>query len=150
MKLLIPPPLQALVCAGLVYLIARHVPEFGFSFPFQSYVAMALTLAGVSIDLASVARFFQRGTTVSPVSPGKSTTLVTDGLYRFSRNPMYLGLALILTGFAVWMGNFGGFLIVPCFIWYVTRFQIVPEEEMLIEKFGLEYADYCSRVGRWL
>ncbi|MEO1143695.1 MAG: isoprenylcysteine carboxylmethyltransferase family protein, partial [Pseudomonadota bacterium] len=87
---------------------------------------------------------------VSPISPEKTTSLVTDGVYKYTRNPMYLGLTFILSGFAIWQGNLFGFVGVILFVGYVTRFQIIPEETILREKFGQEYEDYCSRTGRWL
>ncbi|MEM7291268.1 MAG: isoprenylcysteine carboxylmethyltransferase family protein, partial [Pseudomonadota bacterium] len=72
------------------------------------------------------------------------------GIYNFSRNPMYLGLSFVLTGFGLWLGNFAALFLVPCFVAYITRFQIIPEEEILHEKFGTEYVEYCERVGRWI
>lgn len=150
MRLLIPPPIQALLCAGLMFLIAKFVPEFSFGFPHQQTVAVLLILVGLGVDFASIRLFMRNSTTVSPLSPQNSSRLVTDGIYRFSRNPMYLGLVIILSAFGVWLGNFAAFLLVPCFIGYVTKFQIIPEEEILLEKFKLEYADYCAQVGRWV
>lgn len=149
MKLLVPPPIQAAICVGLMALVVRYVPELAFSFPYQLYVAGALSLIGISIDLASLRMFYKQQTTVSPISPEKTSQLVVNGIYQYSRNPMYLGLAIILFGIAIWFGNYGSIAIVPCFIWYVTKYQIQPEEEVLLEKFGVEYANYCAQTGRW-
>ncbi len=150
MNLKVPPPLQALICAGLIWLIARTLPEFSFSFPGQTIVTICVTVIGVLIDVVSLNFFVRAKTTVSPMSPEKTTSLFTDGVYKYTRNPMYLGLALILSGFAIWQGNLFGFVGVVLFVGYVTRFQIIPEETVLREKFGQEYEDYCSRTGRWL
>ena len=133
-----------------MYLVARYVPEFGYSFPYQLYLAAGISVMGVVIDLVAVGRFFRSGTTVSPLSPEKSSKLVTQGLYRFTRNPMYLGLVFILSGYCIWLGNLAAFCVIPIFVWYVTRYQIIPEEEVLLETFGEQYSDYCNRVGRWL
>lgn len=149
MRLLVPPPVQAAICVGLMALVARYVPELNFSFPFQIAVAGVFAAVGIVIDLSSLRMFYKNQTTVSPLSPDKTSSLVTGGIYRFTRNPMYLGLAIILTGVAIWFGNYGALVIVPCFVWYVTKYQIVPEEEALLEKFGVEYADYCATTSRW-
>ena len=150
MKLLIPPPVQALICAGLMWLIARQFPDFSFSFALQQPLAIFVCLIGIGIDLVSVGLFAREKTTVSPFSPAKSTTLVTTGFYNYTRNPMYLGMAFILTGLAIWLGNFASFFMIPCFMWYITYLQIIPEEEMLLEKFGQEYGEYMMRVRRWI
>ncbi|MEO0909232.1 MAG: isoprenylcysteine carboxylmethyltransferase family protein [Pseudomonadota bacterium] len=150
MNLKVPPPLQALICIGLIWLIARTLPEFSFSFPGQTIAAVFVAAIGVAIDVISLNFFMRAKTTVSPISPEKTTSLVTDGVYKYTRNPMYLGLTFILSGFAIWQGNLFGFVGVILFVGYVTRFQIIPEETILREKFGQEYEDYCSRTGRWL
>lgn len=150
MKLLIPPPAQAIIFAGLMWLISTQFPEFGFSGALQQPVAILICLIGICIDLVSVGLFAQKKTTVSPFSPDKTQVLITSGLYQYSRNPMYLGMAFILTGLAVWLGNYASFLMIPCFIWYITQLQIIPEEEILLEKFGEEYGEYMLRVRRWI
>lgn len=150
MRLIVPPPIQAAVFAGLMWLVARYVPEFAVDLPWMIYVAGVLVIIGVVIDFSALAVFFRFKTTVSPLSPQKTTALVTSGIYQFSRNPMYLGLVFILTGFGVWLGNWATLSMVPIFVWYVTRFQIIPEEEILLEKFGIEFADYYASVRRWL
>ena len=150
MKLLIPPPLQVLVCAGLMWGLYRLTPQLAFSFSGQQLLAALLCFLGLVLDLSAVRLFFRSKTTVSPVTPEKAEKLVVEGAYRFTRNPMYLGLASILTGFAFWLGNFFAFLPVVFFIWFVTRYQIKPEEEVLLEKFGEEYGEYTMRVRRWI
>ncbi len=150
MKLLIPPPVQAIICAGLMWLIAKQFPQFGFSVALQEPVAILICIFGIAIDLISVGLFAQKKTTVSPFSPNKTANLVTSGLYQFTRNPMYLGMVFILTGLGVWLGNFAAFLMVPCFIGYITKLQIIPEEEILLEKFGEDFGEYMLRVRRWI
>ncbi len=150
MKLLIPPPVQALICAGIMWLIARQFPDFGFSFAVQQSLAILICIVGIAIDLVYVGLFTREKTTVSPFSPANTSSLVTSGFYKYTRNPMYLGMACILTGLAFWLGNFASFLMIPCFIWYITQLQIIPEEEILFEKFGQEYGEYMLRVRRWI
>lgn len=150
MKLLIPPPLQAIICAGLMWLISQQFPAFGFSFGLQQSIAILICMLGIAMDLFSVGLFARNKTTVSPFSPQNTESLVTTGLYKYTRNPMYLGMAIILTGLAVWLGNVLSFLIIPCFAWYLTMLQIIPEEEILLEKFGEEYGNYMMRVRRWI
>lgn len=150
MKLLIPPPVQAIIFAGLMWLISEQFPEFGFSGSFQQPLAILICIIGIGIDLVSVGLFAREKTTVSPFSPEKTSALITSGLYQYTRNPMYLGMVCILTGLAVWLGNYASFLMIPCFIWYITKLQIIPEEEVLLEKFGVEYGEYMLRVRRWV
>lgn len=112
-------------------------------------LALLLVLLGGLFGFGALLRFRRQGTTVSPMRPEQASALVTGGLYRFSRNPMYLGLvcwmmalACYLGGTSVWLG--------PLLLWgWLDRFQIVPEERALQARFGDAYADYCRRVRRW-
>lgn len=97
------------------------------------------------------AREFQRAkTTVNPLHPERATAVVTGGIYRFTRNPMYVGIALVLVGWFVVVGGLSAIAGLPLFAWYITRFQVVPEERALSSKFGAEYADYLQSVRRWV
>ncbi|MEO1475370.1 MAG: isoprenylcysteine carboxylmethyltransferase family protein, partial [Pseudomonadota bacterium] len=89
-------------------------------------------------------------TTVNPLRPDKATHLVVTGLYRISRNPMYLGLAILLTGWGLYLGDAANLAVLAAFIGFITIFQIKPEEEILRSKFGDDYIDYCRRVRRWI
>lgn len=111
---------------------------------------VALSLLSAALALAAMAVFYRARTTINPLDPRRARLLVTGGVYRWSRNPMYLSLLLLLVAFAirldavlVWLG--------PCAFWaYVTRFQILPEERALAERFGAAYLAYCHRTPRWL
>ena len=133
-----------------MWVISENLNASGFSFSLQQPIAIFLCLIGIGIDLLSVGLFHRAKTTVSPFSPDKTEKLVTTGIYHYTRNPMYLGLTIIMTGLAFWLGNWGAFLVIPIFIWYVTNLQIIPEEEVLLEKFGEEYGYYVLRVRRWI
>jgi protein-S-isoprenylcysteine O-methyltransferase Ste14 len=150
MKLIIPPPVQGLITGGAMWLIAQQIPALSFSVSFQAYLAGGLIAVGLLIELIAVAAFLKAKTTVTPLQPSKTKTLVIDGLYRFSRNPMYLGLAILLTGWMIWLGNPINLILLAGFIAYMTAFQIKPEEAALREKFSAEYDAYCRRVRRWI
>jgi protein-S-isoprenylcysteine O-methyltransferase Ste14 len=106
-------------------------------------------LALVVASSAAVSVLLSRSS-LDPHRPEKSTALVTRGMFRLSRNPMYLGMALSLLGWAVWLGR--PWLVVgpAAFVLYITRFQILPEERALAEKFGLAYQAYRRTTRRWL
>lgn len=146
----IPPPLVMLLAAGLAWGLSQSMPGGRFTLPHPASTGGGVALAGFALNLAPKLRFRRAGTTVNPLRPQASTQLVTDGLHRFSRNPMYLGQALILLGFALWQHHSAAFLALPLYLGWVSRFQIVPEERALRAKFGVAYIDYCQRVRRWL
>jgi protein-S-isoprenylcysteine O-methyltransferase Ste14 len=149
-ELKIPPPLVALLTAALMRWISRLVPATGFEFPARTVVAIACATIGVLIAVSGALTFRRAGTTVNPLKPEKATSLVASGVFAHTRNPMYLGLLLGLTGWAIYLSNAVAFLFLPAFVAYIHRFQIVPEERVLSSLFGREFADYRSRVRRWL
>ena len=150
MKLLVPPPLVGLICGAIMWAIASYWPEMRFNFPLQNVLAFALIACGVAIDLVSVFAFYRAKTTVTPLAPQKASTLVVTGFYRFTRNPMYLGMLFILCGIAVWIGSPINVAVAITLFAYITTFQIRPEEDRLIEVFGDEYRAYMMQVRRWL
>lgn len=89
-------------------------------------------------------------TTVNPIDPSKTTGLVTSGVYRYTRNPMYLGFVLFLVGWASLLSNLISPVVLVLFVWYISKFQIVPEERVLEEKFGTRFVEYKKRVRRWV
>ena len=113
-------------------------------------VAGLLAAAGLALDFSGLLTFVRRHTTISPLSPRKSTVLVTRGVYRFTRNPMYLGLVCLLAAWAVWLAALLPFAGPVLFVAYITRFQIRPEERVLSQLFGPAYTDYTRRVRRWI
>ncbi len=150
MRLLIPPPLQGLIALAAMWGIARLAPGLGMEFPARRGLAFAFLGAGLAIELVAVGAFIAAKTTVNPLKPDRASRLVTRGLYRISRNPMYLGLLLLLTGLALWFGNPLNIAVLALFVWYVTIFQIRPEEDALAEKFGAEFDAYRAKVRRWI
>lgn len=112
-------------------------------------LAAVLAVTGIGFDLAGIVAFRRARTTVNPLRPEKASTLVTDGVYGITRNPMYVGMACLLLAWACWLAGAWTFAGPVLFVAYITRFQIVPEERVLRERFG-DYAAYSSRVRRWL
>lgn len=118
--------------------------------PWSELIAVTIGLAGVLITVKAVGIFSNNQTTINPIEPEKVSALVTDGLYRYSRNPMYSGLLLVVIGFAIFLQNLSSILGVVLFIFTMTQFQIKPEERVMSDKFGQNYKDYKARVRRWL
>lgn len=150
LQLKIPPPIYALSTALLMWLSSRYFPVAQLINDPLNKLGIVMMILAVFIDFSSLYLFFKKRTTPNPMKPEFTTGLVTNGFYKISRNPMYLGMLTILFGFAFYLGNLTAFLILPLFYIVITEMQIKPEEQMLEKKFGEEYLDYKSRVRRWL
>jgi len=105
---------------------------------------------GVIVAILGVWAFRQAKTTVNPVTPEKASSVVTGGIYSYTRNPMYVGLTAVLVGWAIWLSVPLAIVGPAAFMLYMTRFQIIPEERVMSSKFGRDYDDYRKRVRRWL
>lgn len=150
MKLKVPPPLVFAVAAVLTWVVSALFPDLSVRFPGQIPLAGLLVCLGLLPDILALKAFWQRKTTVNPMAPDKTSALVTDGIYRLSRNPMYLGLACLLLGVSLYFGSLLSLVLFPAFLWYLTEFQIKPEENQLRRIFGAAYEDYCQNVRRWI
>ncbi len=150
LELKIPPVVVVLIAGALMWSLARTVPVLPVAFAGKTVLAAIIGLAGIALGIAGVMIFRRMQTTVHPSAPDKASAVVADGVYRFSRNPMYLGLALLLTGWGVFLGDVANAALLGLFIAYMNRFQIRPEERALEAKFGAAYVDYKSSVRRWL
>ena len=150
LKLKIPPLVVVVVMAVLMWSSASAAPRMGLVVPGRQVVALILAVAGAVISILGVVSFRRAGTTVNPLTPDASSSLVLSGIYSLSRNPMYLGFLIVLLGWAIYISNALAFLFVPAFVLYMNRFQIEPEEHALTSRFGQEFAAYTSRVRRWL
>lgn len=150
MKLRIPPVAIVAIFAVLMAAISRLLPELTWLVPGRLAIAILLAWFGATISLAGVVAFRQHQTTVNPMTPTAATTIVSTGPYRFTRNPMYVGFVMGLMGWAIFLSNAGAFLLVLGFVLYLTQFQIKPEEQALLNRFGASFADYKSSVRRWL
>jgi protein-S-isoprenylcysteine O-methyltransferase Ste14 len=150
LELKIPPLLVWLVVAGAMFGVAYSAPGLSFLLAGSSAIALALVTLGGALTLAGFIAFRAKRTTVNPLTPCASSSVVSSGVYRVSRNPMYLGFLLALAGWAVYLSNVGAALLLPAFVAYMTQYQIKPEERALLAKFGTEFAEYMFRVRRWL
>lgn len=150
LELKIPPPVYALSIGLLMWLLNKYFPVTDLIQTPWNKVGIALIIVAGSFDLWSLFLFFKKHTTPNPMKPENTSGIVTNGLYKISRNPMYVGLLSILTGYAIWLGSFTPFLLLPVFFWLISEMQIKPEERMLEKKFGKEYLEYKNSVRRWL
>jgi protein-S-isoprenylcysteine O-methyltransferase Ste14 len=150
LELKIPPPLVALVIAVQMWLLSLLAPALGFTIPAHTLVVIIFAAAGIAFSIAGVATFARAKTTVNPTTPEASSSLVNWGVYSLTRNPMYLGLLLVLTAWAIFLANPLPFLFLPLYMLYINRFQIQPEERALTSLFGREFTAYQSRVRRWI
>ena len=150
LELKIPPVMQVFIFGGLIYLTSIFLPCFNHSNHFLFYLAVILLLAGIGIAIAGVLEFRRQSTTVDPRYPDKTSSLVDSGVYRFTRNPMYLGMLLCLFSLTLYFGSLLSLVWGISFIFYMNQFQIKPEEKMLQEIFGQDFIQYQKRVRRWL
>ena len=149
-KLRVPPVALFVVVALLMWAVAAWLPSWRIALPGRTLVAALLLLAAGAIGIAGVRAFGRARTTVDPLRPEKASALVTSGIYRRTRNPMYVALAIALLGWAVWLEHPLALLGVAAFVAWINRFQIAPEERALRALFGPEFERYCSEVRRWL
>ena len=150
LALKVPPVAQVIITAAAMYGVSKMVPALTFSLNGSTALAVGLGVMGMSLGVMGVTQFRIAQTTPNPQALEKVSSLVTSGIYRYSRNPMYLGLVLILLGWAFYLSHFLSFVLLPVFILYMTRFQIQPEEQMMARKFGKTYQAYLNKVRRWI
>jgi protein-S-isoprenylcysteine O-methyltransferase Ste14 len=139
-----------MVGGGLMWLVSETSPEFGFALPAPEVIGIGLAVVGATICLSAVVSFIRARTTINPMKPQASSSLVVSGIYKVSRNPMYLGFLLALAGLAFFLSNLLTFLVLWGFVFYISRFQIEPEERALRTRFRDEFVRYAARVRRWL
>jgi protein-S-isoprenylcysteine O-methyltransferase Ste14 len=145
------PPLAVAALAGVAaWSLAGLFPNVRVESPGLVVAAAGFGLLGFGCSLLGVVSFRRARTTVNPLQPETATTLVISGIYRVTRNPMYLGFLLGLLGELAWLGSPVALLAAPAFVTYLNRFQIAPEEAALRARFGAEFIAYTTRVPRWL
>lgn len=150
LELKIPPPVVALILGIAMWAISRLTPAIDIPSPGRVGLALALALLGGGISFAGVGAFRRARTTVNPLKPEQASTLVTGGIYRLTRNPMYVGVTVVLLAWAVFLAAPWALAGPIAFVPYITRFQILPEERVLAARFGDAYGDYRAQVRRWL
>jgi len=146
----IPPPVIGALVAAAMWSVSALGPQFPIATG-PKYAAVAiLAVTGVAFDVLGLLAFRVSRTTVNPLKPERASAMVTSGVYRVSRNPMYVGMVLLLLAWAVYLSALLSFAGPPIFVLYITRFQIQSEERVLKGIFGEEYSAYAARVRRWL
>ena len=146
----IPPPIVTALFGLLMWLTARYTPGLAPANSVRVMVALLVLAIGGFFSVAGVLSFRQAQTTVNPLKPETASALVRSGIYQYSRNPMYVGFALVLLAWACYLASLFALFGVLGFVLYMNRFQIRPEERALITLFGSEYQVYQTQVRRWL
>lgn len=150
LQLKIPPLLLAAVLAALIWFSTPLEPLVFNLASWQVWVAGILFDTAIIIALFGVIAFKKAQTTVNPISPEQASQLVNGGIYKYTRNPMYLGFLLALVAVSIYCQNPLGVLYCVLFVWLMNELQIKPEEKALQKLFGEEYRQYCLRVRRWI
>ncbi len=150
LELKVPPPAIALLTAIGMWAISGSMPILELPRNVSLLAAGTLALAGLAIALAGVISFRRARTTVNPTKPQETSALVSSGIYKATRNPMYAGLLLVLVAWSVFLSSAWSLIGAAAFVLYISRFQIIPEERVLSAKFGEAYDSYKARVRRWL
>ena len=146
----VPPPAVGAAIAVAMWGTSQLAPLLQVPSALRLSAAAAIALVGIAFSAAGVLAFRRARTTVNPTKPEKTTSLVNSGVYRITRNPMYVGLSCVLVAWAVFLSSAWALLGPVAFVLYIGRFQIAPEERALAKLFGSEYAHYQERVRRWL
>ena len=150
LELKIPPLALLLLAGGVMWWIAWAMPAFECAFPARLTCAAGAVVIGMAIAGMGVFSFSRAKTTVNPMNPDSSSSLVVSGIYRLTRNPMYLGFLWILVAWGIFLSNALAFLVLPGFVLYMNRFQIEPEEKALTRLFGQAFVAYRTQVRRWI
>lgn len=149
LKLKIPPAFVFLICIGLMWALDNQITDW-FVIDLDQWVPRIILAFGALFGLGGVIQFRNNSTSVDPHHPEKARMLVTSGVYKFSRNPMYLAMFLILLGGMIKFGEPAGIIVLIFYVWYINEFQIKPEEEMMEQKFEEEFLEYKKAVRRWI
>lgn len=150
LDLKIPPPAVGVLVGLAMWGVASISPLLDMSTPTRVAAGIAIVLAGGAFSLSGAVSFRRARTTINPMKPEAASALVSTGIYRFTRNPMYVGILLALVGWAVFLAAPWALLGPLAFCLYISRFQIAPEERALSKLFGAEYTAYQAKVRRWL
>jgi protein-S-isoprenylcysteine O-methyltransferase Ste14 len=146
----IPPPFIALFCGLVMWHISGFTPTIDIARPLHITISILIAAAGIVFDLSGIYAVWRARTTILPWVPHNTTVLVTRGVYRITRNPMYLGLALLLLAWSIYLAAPFALTGIALFILYMNHFQIVPEERIMQAKFGSEFEAYRQGVRRWV
>ena len=143
----IPPPIVATISGVIISASSTTIDPFEFYG--DKLIAMVVLILSFSLIVISIRKFNQAKTSINPMNPKAATKLLSTGIYAVSRNPMYLGLVGILCGISIILGSWFSFLVIPIFVFYINKYQIIPEERAMKTLFKDEYLSYCDEVKRW-
>lgn len=146
----IPPVAVFIIAALLMWFVSSFTPTIDLPELIRWLLTLVFILFGAVMGLFGVYSFLKAETTVDPLKPEKANSLVDTGVYKISRNPMYLALALVLIAFSIYLKSLWSLPVVLLFMIYMTRFQIFPEERAMLKLFGEQYITYMERVRRWI
>lgn len=144
----IPPPIVTFICGIAIYFSKSFFNKF-FNYS-NNTISLFLLILGLVVFISAVKSFRVHKTTVNPLEPRKASSLVTSGIFKFSRNPMYLGMLIVLLSISFKFNFFGGMITSLFFYIFITKFQIIPEEEAMNELFGNQFIDYVKKTRRWI
>ena len=148
MKTKIPPPIIALICIVINYFSTYLITPI--KFPYIEIIGGLILLLGIATAILAILLFKKYKTTVNPMNPEETTALVKTGIFSITRNPMYLGLFFVISSTVLFFGSWFGIIILMFFVWYITKFQIIPEEDAMVKLFGNKYDEYRQNVRRWI
>ena len=146
----LPESLLVILFAVVMWSVSSMNPWAVIQIPGKEWITGALWIIGFALIIVAAVEFISAKTTANPLTPGLATSIVTTGVYRLSRNPMYVGFLLMLAAWGVFLANVLSVLLLPLFVVYLNRFQIISEENALLAKFGDDYARYLRSVRRWV
>tara|TARA_R110002074_G_scaffold373069_3_gene548855 strand:+ start:8560 stop:9024 length:465 start_codon:yes stop_codon:yes gene_type:complete len=150
LELKILPPVVALIAAGLMWLLSHYIEMPVVDFQYKLAICALWVGLGLGVDFLAIWQFWRSKTTVNPLRPNNTTSLVSAGIYQYTRNPMYLGNFIFLTAWLIWLGSPLNLLGLIFYVSYINQFQIKPEERALLSLFGDSYNRYCKSVRRWI
>ena len=143
----IPPPIVTLLSILVIYFFEDIIQYSSYDL---RAIGLIFLIFGLVIIFLAVLKFIKTKTTVDPTRPHKTSNLVISGVYKLTRNPMYLGMLFLIMAYAIYNNSIFGCIVVPIFIFYINKFQIEPEEIEMRKKFGESFENYCKKVNRWL
>ena len=150
LKLKIIPPLQVLAAGAGMWVVHRYLPLLHIHVPYSNEVFGAILMVAAVIFCLAAYQLWRHRTTINPMQLHRTSVLVTGGIYRWSRNPIYLADLLVLCAWLIWLGAWMNVAWIIAFVAYITKYQIIPEEESLQTRFGEEWQRYRGRVRRWV
>ena len=150
MRLKTPPAVQLFISTLLMWIISIYADNFRFILKYNNKLAIFCLIIGGTIIGFAIVAFRIAKTTVTPLHPDKASSLVNMGIYQYTRNPMYFGLLLILFSIGFYLQNLASMFVLPIYVWFISKYQIIPEEEALHKLFGQDYINYQDRVRRWI